>query len=272
MSLDTARAEAVARLKTAGIENPVREAELLFGAAFPRKYIDYETIFTEAFATRYAELVTRRVAREPMSHITGRRAFWNAVFEVSSAVLDPRPDTETLVEAALQLDWSRLLDLGTGSGCILLSLLAERGEATGLGVDISAEALSIAKRNRAALELDTRAELAESDWFAAVEGKFDLIVSNPPYITADAYEKLQPEVRLYEPKIALTPGGDGLAAYRIIAAQSAAYLTPQGRVMVEIGHDQGGAVQTLFARAGFTDVSLMHDINGKDRVVLASLR
>ncbi len=259
-----------------GLADPVTDAERLLayamGVARGALPMKREQVLDATQLARYLNAVDQRELRIPISQIIGRRAFWNHDFHVTRNVLDPRPDTETLVDAALRQSFGSVLDLGTGSGCILLSLLSERPEARGLGVDKSADALEVARINRAELGLDTRAELTQSDWFGEVSGRFDLIVSNPPYIAADVYEDLQPEVRLYEPKIALTPGGDGLAAYRIIAAQAGAYLAPQGQVMVEIGFDQRHVVQDLFEQAGFADVALVQDINGKDRVVTAILR
>ena len=269
MSLSTARNAAIAKLRAAGIENPSREAELLLGAVFPKTYGDFETIFTPEFEARYQAVVDRRAKREPLSHITGRRAFWEHSFHVSSAVLDPRPDTETLVEAALNLPFSRVLDLGTGSGCILLSLLAARPEARGVGVDISEAALAVAEQNRAMLELEACAELNQSDWFANVEGQFDLIVSNPPYITAEVFETLQPEVREFEPKIALTPRGDGLDCYRVIAGEAASYLRSDGHLMLEIGFDQADTASEILRDAGWCDVTVGNDLSGHPRVISA---
>ncbi len=221
---------------------------------------------------QFLDFISRRAAREPVSLILGRRAFWTHDFHVTSAVLDPRPDTETLVEAALNVPFTRVLDLGTGSGCILLSLLSERPKASGLGVDCSDAALEVAQINRAEMALDRRATLIRSDWFSEVSGQFDLIVSNPPYITAEAFDALAPEVRDHEPKIALTPGGDGLGAYRIITVQALDYLAPGGHLMVETGFDQAVTVEALFKAAGFAEIRSIRDINGKDRVIAAVLR
>ena len=199
---------------------------------------------------RFEALVARRREGEPMSHLLGYRDFWACRFRVTPDVLDPRPETEALVAEALTAPFARVLDLGTGSGAILLSLLGERPAATGLGVDLSPAALAVAKGNAQALGLATRAEFALSDWFAAVPGHFDLIVANPPYIAEAEMPGLSPEVR-HEPRMALTPGGDGLAAYRAIAAGAPAHLTPGGRVLLEIGPTQGAAVCALLAAAGF---------------------
>jgi release factor glutamine methyltransferase len=217
--------------------------------------------------TAFQALVARRAAREPLSHLLGYRDFYDHRFIVTPDVLDPRPETEIIVAACLDRPFTSVLDLGTGSGAILLSLLAARPGARGLGVDLSDAALAVAARNRAALDLDQQAELRQSDWFAAVTGPFDLIVSNPPYIAAAEMDALQPEVREYEPQMALTDHADGLTAYRIITTGAAAHLDAAGRLIVEIGASQGAAVARLFAKAGFTDIAVIPDLDGRDRAV-----
>lgn len=253
-------AEGRAALQAAGVETALRDAQILWAAARedPKQF--------EAFIAR------RGTYREPVSRILERRAFWEHDFLVTPDVLDPRPDTETLVEHALSANWTTLLDLGTGSGCIALSLLAARPGATGVATDISRTALDTAWRNADAMGLLDRVAFTKSNWFEHVEGQFDLIVSNPPYITESAFLDLAPEVRHYDPELALTPGGDGLDAYRIICAEAPDYLTKGGALMVEIGFDQATPVEALFAQAGFADIRTIRDINGKDRVIAAVLR
>jgi release factor glutamine methyltransferase len=202
-----------------------------------------------------------------MSHLLGSRDFYNHRFIVSSKVLDPRPDTETLVALALEDSFEQVLDLGTGSGCILLSLLAERTSAKGTGVDVSVDALEVAEKNRARLALGPRCELYVSDWFESVDGKFDLIVSNPPYIAATEMAALQPEVALFEPRIALTDEADGLSHYRHIIAGHDPYLRPGGRLLMEIGLTQGPSVCEMMTEAGLQDVMILPDLDGRDRVV-----
>ncbi len=214
------------------------------------------------------EFLQMRLSGRPLSQVLGTRAFWKAEFFVTEDVLDPRPDTETLVERALQTSFDHVLDLGTGSGCILSSLLMERLEARGVGVDISAPALAMAKRNLTQHKLETRAELIQGSWFDPVEGRFDLIVSNPPYVDASAYATLDPAVRKFEPEIALMPGETGLEAYEIIIPGAVDHLTPEGWLMVEIGHDQGPSVKKLFTSSGYREVAVGQDINGKDRIVV----
>lgn len=208
----------------------------------------------------------------PLSKFIGRRAFWNDEFFINRDVLDPRPDTETLVEAALEVPFERVLDLGTGSGCILLSLLGEHRAATGVGTDISEAAVEVARRNLLDGGYGAVAKILRSDWYDRVRGRFDLIVSNPPYIDVATYETLDRNVRDYDPKLALTPGTTGLEAYRVIIAQAPQFLTPGGHLMVEIGFDQANAVSDLFHSAGFEDIRVIADINGKDRVIAAILR
>lgn len=213
-------------------------------------------------------LVRQRATRKPVSQIIGRRAFWTSEFRVTPDVLDPRPETETLVAAALSEPFARVLDLGTGSGCILISLLMERPETTGVGTDISQKAVLVAGDNAARHKVDDRLILPLSDWYKDIGGRFDLIVSNPPYIASDEMAGLEPEVRDHEPRIALTDEGDGLSAYRAIAQGALDHLTPGGRLLVEIGATQGAAVSALFREAGLRGVAVLCDLDGRDRVVL----
>ena len=262
-------AEARETLKTAGIENPVREARQLWEASFPRRYVDYEKAMSGGRALDFRALIARRAAREPMSHLTRRRDFYEHRFEVSADVLDPRPDTETLVIAALEKPFERVLDLGTGSGCILLSILAARKNAVGFGTDLSEAALKVARRNFERLELavEDRAGFLRSDWYQDVEGVFDLIVSNPPYIAADEMLGLSPELS-FEPRMALTDEGDGLSCYRIIAEGAPEHLNAGGWMMVEIGPTQAVDVVAMFEAAGLENVAIQHDLDGRDRVIV----
>ncbi len=220
----------------------------------------------------FDDLVKRRVAREPFSHIAGYRDFWSHRFRVNSHVLDPRPETELLVELALEHPFSKVLDLGTGSGCIVISLLAERPEARGVGTDVSEKAVLLAGENAAEIGVADRLVLPLSDWFEDVGGRYDLIVSNPPYIRLDDMPNLAPEVRDYEPHGALTDDGDGLSAYRAISEGASDHLVEGGRLLVEIGADQAEAVREIFSAAGLADVAVHTDLNGKDRVVAARRR
>ena len=221
-------------------------------------------------ATRLEQAIARRIAREPVTRIIGQRLFWGRLFTVTPDVLDPRADTETLIATALEGPApQRLLDLGIGSGAIAVTLLAEWPDATGVATDISIAALNVARDNAQALGVASRLELIRSDWFEAVSGRYDLILSNPPYIAAEEMPDLSPEVRLHDPAIALSPGGDGLDPYRVIAAQAPAYLTPAGRLIVEIGWQQGADVTAIFRAAGWRDLRLILDMEGRDRVLIA---
>ncbi|MEM6896810.1 MAG: peptide chain release factor N(5)-glutamine methyltransferase, partial [Pseudomonadota bacterium] len=184
-----------------------------------------------------------------------------------SDVLDPRPETETLIAAALERPFARVLDLGTGSGAILMTLLAERSEATGLGTDISIGALAMAEKNARRIGVTKRAEVIRSDWFQAVTGSFDLIVSNPPYIPKADLAALAEELR-FEPEIALTDGADGLSAYRAIFAGAHGHLAPGGAVMVEFGAGQGPDVAAIAEKAGWRISRFHADLDGRDRVLV----
>lgn len=253
----------------------MRDARLLLAHALEIS-IDRLTLVlhdqaTETQANAFHTLINKRASHQPVSQLLGRREFWGRVFNVTPDVLDPRPDTELLIESALQHPFSRVLDLGTGSGCIVLSLLCERKTATGIGTDISDAALKIAGANATLHEVQNRVSFIKSDWHQNVTGRFDLILSNPPYITADEYIVLAPEVQDWEPKIALTPGGDGLSSYRQIIAGAASHLTPYGSLIVEIGMTQGQAVLELFQAAGFVECTVISDLNNRDRVVFGRM-
>ena len=268
--------EAARGLASVGIAEPMREARQLLthSLSIPIEQVTLiaPDVPPEASIDAFLALVARRRAREPMSHILGKRAFFGQEFIVTPDVLDPRPETEHLVEAALDSPFRRVLDLGCGSGCILLSLLAQRSHAFGLGVDISEAALDVAARNARKLGLEKRSKLEQSDWFSMVSGQFDLIVSNPPYIATDEAAALSPEVHEHEPHLALFAGPDGLEAYRQILRAAPRHLAPGGRLMVEIGPTQGAAVLALFGEQGLTRCQTIPDLDGRDRVVIGYRR
>lgn len=212
-------------------------------------------------------IIAARRSRQPLAQILGFAPFRDRLFRVTPDVLSPRADTERLLDAALAASPRRFLDLGTGPGTVALTLLAELPEAEAVASDVSEAALAVAAENAERLGVADRVTLVQSDWLTAIEGSFDLIVSNPPYVDAETYATLQPEITRWEPEIALTPGGDGLDAYRIIAAQAPAHLRRGGALMVEIGYDQGAAVAALFAGAALSDIEVLTDLNGKSRVV-----
>lgn len=261
----------IARLADAGLPDPSGDARLLLGHALdlPRHHLGgaLSQPMPPTALRRFDAAISARALRQPVSQITGRRAFWKHEFRVTRDTLDPRPDTETLVEAALKLRWNRVLDLGTGTGAILISLLADRPGATGLGTDLSEPALAVARDNAA--RIGVAAAFQRADWFDGIAGRFDLIVSNPPYIALAEMAGLAPDVRDWEPRQALTDEGDGLAAYRAIAAGAPAHLAPGGRLLAEIGPTQGAQVMALMAAAGLTDPCVLPDLDGRDRVVCA---
>jgi release factor glutamine methyltransferase len=222
---------------------------------------------TDEKARRFFECVERRAADEPVTKILGAREFYGRMFHVTPDVLDPRQDTETIVDLCLEQKAQRILDLGVGSGAILLTLLTEWPEGQGLGVDASAAALAVARRNATALGCQARVEFIESHWFEKVQGKFDLIVSNPPYIPSGDIAGLERDVRDYDPHLALDGGGDGLAAYRAIAQQAGNHLSPAGRIVVEIGWGQEDDVAEIFTTQGFKLQAKRADLSGITRAL-----
>jgi release factor glutamine methyltransferase len=222
-------------------------------------------------------LVRRRQRREPIAYILGAKEFWSLGFEVDPAVLIPRPESETLVEAVLEQIGDRtaalrILDLGTGSGCLLLALLSELPRAVGLGIDDSPAALAVAKRNAERLGLASRAEFRHARWGAGLEERFGLIVSNPPYVAEAEWDRLQPEIRHFEPKSALVAGPDALAAYRGLAPDCARLLAADGLCALEIGCGQGEAAAELLKRHGLHVTARYRDLAGIERCLVARHR
>ncbi len=268
---------AARQLATAGVEAPEREAWLLLahvmGTSRARLLAGWPAQVEPAFVGRFMQLVERRRAREPMAYVLGEREFWSLRLAVSPAVLVPRPDSETLVAALLQRQQPRdaalrILDLGTGSGCLLLALLGELPAATGVGVDLSAAALAVAADNARSLGLATRCRFIRGSWGRALQGRFDLIVSNPPYIPSAQLDQLQPEVAKFEPRLALAAGQDGLDAYRALLPDVARLLAPEGWAALELGEGQAGAVSDLARAAGLVVSAIEPDLAGIDRCLL----
>ncbi|MCD8379602.1 MAG: peptide chain release factor N(5)-glutamine methyltransferase [Lachnospiraceae bacterium] len=280
MTYRDAYRQGAALLKEAGItEYDLDAAVLLEGiCAVTRQdlLVFGDRELSEDAAKAYFEAIRLRCSRVPLQHITGVQAFMGLDFIVNADVLIPRQDTETVVEAALQVlkPGMEILDLCTGSGCILLSLLYHSQGVVGLGTDISEKALLTAQQNleRFNLKKELRASLRKSDLFEEIDGRFDLIVSNPPYIASDVIETLEPEVRDHEPRLALDGECDGLSFYRRMIPESRAYLKDEGFLILEIGYDQGAAVMDLFTAAGFKDVRVLQDLAGLDRVVSGKWR
>jgi release factor glutamine methyltransferase len=252
---------AAARLAAAGVDDPMREARIL-----AREAPDASTF--DAF-------VARREKREPVAYILGHKEFWSLEFEVTRAVLIPRPDSETLVETALkelkETPPARILDLGTGSGCLLIALLTEWPVATGTGIDISRDALAVAKRNAARHHVESRAAFVEADFASATTERFDLVVANPPYIADADHARLDPDVRDYEPRLALTSGRDGLDAIVQIAHALHDVMKPGALALIEIGHDQGESAAKALRNVGVDVRRVVKDLGGHGRVIVATL-
>lgn len=270
----SALALGVSRLGAADVEDPPRDARLLLRAALGCDAVRLSLMLDEPIADeavrRFLDWIGRRALREPVSKILGQREFWSLTFKVTADTLDPRPDTEVLVEHALAyLDHNaagKVLDLGTGSGCILLALLHERPALTGLGVDISHAALAVAQENAAELGLSDRASFQHGSWMDGLTELFDLVVSNPPYVRTNVIADLAPEVRVHDPDLALDGGPDGLLAYKKIIAGLGGILKPGGRCFLEIGYDQSQLVSDLASAARFKS-KVHHDIAGHPRCV-----
>jgi release factor glutamine methyltransferase len=278
-TIGQARRELAERFRCAGIESPELDARILIGHALGLDHAGLAAAekqsLPDAASLQIEDLAVRRLAHEPVARIVGEKEFWGLSFRVTPAVLVPRPETETVIELALSLVDRvaplRIADLGVGSGAILLALLSELPHARGTGIDIAADALDAVRTNAQRLGLADRADVALRD-FAAAEGAFDLVVSNPPYIASADIAALSPDVREYDPHHALDGGPDGLAAYRTIAAIAPRLLRPAGRLVVEIGAGQENAVSELFAHNGLAITAARHDLSGILRALAATMR
>ncbi len=278
MTIRDSIAKARERLEKAGVEPASREASLLLGhvmnwdraTLLARSGDELSDVDRQAFF----ELIERRARREPAAQIIGYREFWSLPFVISKDVLCPRPDSETLVDLVLTMSKTRfdgterprrLLDLGTGSGCLVLALLSELPDVCAIGVDRSLEALSIAQANSERLGLSSRISWLCSDWASALDGSFDIIISNPPYIAVDEWAMLEPEVRLFEPEAALLAGDDGLDAYRLLAPEIKRLLAPGGFACFEHGQGQGNAIAAIMSKAGLREIARQDDLAGIGR-------
>ena len=261
--------------KTSEIEEYETDAWLLLEAAAgctrTDLYVRPDTLLTEEQETLYREYLEKRKSRIPLQHILGVQCFCGLDFIVTPDVLCPRLDTEVLIEEALKRikPGSHILDMCTGSGCIVLSLLHLTKDCIGTGVDLSEKALEVAKQN--AKKLEKECTFIHSDLFEHIEGRYDVIISNPPYIATKEIEGLSPEVRIHEPMMALDGKEDGLFFYRKIVSASVDYLKPEGWLMFEIGHDQGEALKEMMKAAGYCEVKVIKDLAGLDRVVVGKL-
>ena len=276
-TIGAALRESRAALTAAGVDSAALDARLLVAAALGVRVEQViawpERTLDGAATERLRTLLGRRVAREPMAHILGRREFWSLDFAVTPDVLVPRPDSETLIEAALEQigDRSRalrVLDLGVGSGCLLLALLSELPQASGRGIDRSPAALAVARRNAEALGLAERVALVEGDWLDGVAGPFDIVISNPPYIARGDLATLPPEVHR-DPRLALDGGEDGLDCYRALASGLPRVLAPDGFAVIEIGAGQAEIVTTVLREGGLEPWLRRADLSGVIRCVVA---
>ena len=268
--------EAKQRLEAAGVDGPVIDARLLVEAAAGATRADIiadpRRALTRTQADALEAFLVRREQREPVSHILGAKGFWTIMLRVTRDVLTPRTDTETILDVVLpnyaETDSFSVLDLGVGSGAILLAILAERPGASGVGIDASEQALEVARENAQMLGLADRAHLAHGDWTLGLESDhFDLVVCNPPYIPSRDIRRLAPEVRDFEPRLALDGGRDGLRAFRVLAPEILRVLRPGGLFAVEFGIGQAEAVQRLFDRAGARSIVVAHDLAGRERII-----
>jgi release factor glutamine methyltransferase len=277
-------AETAAQLASAGIENPWLDAEIMLAAACrsSRTEVICDLAKIDAAAReRYAAMIARRRRREPLAYILGRKEFYSLEFEVTPAVLIPRPESESLVDAALeflqQRPDARVCDLGTGSGAIALAIAANAPATLLTATDICSDALAIARRNGASFGLGSRVRFRLADCFDPIDcfaplGRFDLIVSNPPYIQDDRIGELAPEISCYEPRAALAGGHDGLELYRKVAAELTAHLERGGSAIVEIGAHQFDAVKEIMLNAGAASIKLVPDLSSLPRVLAAQFK
>jgi len=273
--------EIAQRLASAGIDESRREARVLLAAALGWDRAELlareDARLDDAVRQKLTEMIARRSAREPVSRILGHREFWSAIFRLSPETLDPRPDSETLIEAALAAlpDRERpyrVLDFGTGTGCLLLALLSELPNAWGIGIDSEPGAATTARRNAAALGLAHRARFLAGSWGDAVAGAWDVVLANPPYIPTGEIAGLMPEVARHEPRQALDGGADGLDAYRALAPELRRLLAPDGIAVLEIGAGQAAAVLVIMEGQGLALRALRPDLSGIDRCLIVGIR
>ena len=277
MSINSAKRIVIDQLRRAGLDSPDLDARLLVMAATGFSHTDIIVRGTDLPSAKALELMSdfteRRLAGEPVDHILGFREFYGRDFKVNKDVLSPRPETEMLVDAALEIlkdkPKARILDLGTGSGAIIISCLSEAPHSEGVAVDASQVALSVAEQNAKKHGVTNRLTILHGSWFEAVSGQFDIILSNPPYITDAAMQTLGVEVAQFDPDLALRGGTDGMTAYRAIIAETKTYLNSGGALLLEIGYDQGESVSNMLRALSYQDVSIHRDLSGHDRMIKA---
>ena len=276
---DILQKKIINKMLNSSIENPRLDTKVLLanalGCSVDRITIDELIEISNSQMKVIDKSIDRRIRGEPVSRIIGKREFWSLDFKITRATLDPRHETETLIDVILNYihlakNNLSILDLGTGSGCILLSLLSELKCASGVGLDISYDAIKVAKFNCEALGLSDRAQFIVSDWFGSINSKFDILVSNPPYVKVNDFSNLQVEVKSFDPKIALIGGSDGLEAYRVITSGAKKLLKKDGVIVLEIGFNQKKLVEDLLFAQGFNKITCHNDLSGNFRCISAS--
>ena len=275
MKLKEVLADTAIKLSKSGIEGAARDARILtaFALEIPISELSLKINqqVSEKIIVELEKLILRRINREPISKILGRRDFWGRTFSINENVLDPRGDTETLIDFVIEKPVKSVLELGTGSGAIAVTLACEWKEVHVTATDISEKALSLAKINAEKFNVQNKIHFLTSDWFENVKGAYDLIISNPPYIGLTEQDEISAEVIKYDPEIALFAGRDGLDAYRRIIPSLTKFLNPDGFVALETGASQSNQVKNMMNAVGFIDAKIVKDLSGKDRLVAAKL-
>ena len=275
MKLKKLLADSTIKLSRSGIEGAARDARLLTSYALEIPITELSLKIneqvTEKVIFKLEKLILRRIDREPISKILGRREFWGRPFFINENVLDPRADTETLIDFVIEKPVKSVLELGTGSGAIAVTLACEWKDAHVTAIDISEDALSVAKINAKKFNVQNKVHFLKSDWFETVKGLFDLIISNPPYIGLIEQDEISAEVIEYDPKIALFAGRDGLDAFKRIIPNLAKFLNPDGLVVLETGASQSDQVKNMMNEVGFINAKIVKDLSGKDRLIAAKL-
>ena len=275
MKLREVLADAANKLSRSGIDGAARDARVLtafaIGIPISELSLKLNELVSDQIISKLEKLILRRIDREPISKILGKREFWGRSFSINENVLDPRPDTETLIDFVIEKPVKSVLELGTGSGAIAITLACEWKEVHVTAIDISEDALSLARSNAEKYNVQNKIHFLKSDWFETVRGSFDLIISNPPYIGLIEQDKISAEVLKFDPKIALFAGHDGLDAYRKIIPKLIKFLNPHGLVVLETGASQSNQVKYMMNAVGFIDAKIVEDLSGKDRLVTAKL-
>ena len=275
MKLQRVLADTAFKLSHSGIESAARDARVLTAYALEVPISDLSLKINDKVSSniisKLEKLILRRINREPISKILGRREFWGRTFCINKNVLDPRGDTETLIDYVIEKPVKKVLELGTGSGVIAVTLACAWKEVQVTAVDISEDALLLAQINAEKFNVENKIQFLKSDWFENVEGIFDLIISNPPYIGWVEQDKISAEVKKYDPEIALFAGYDGFDAYKKIIPSLSKFLNKDGLVVLEIGASQSSQVKDIMSSSGFFDVEIVKDLSGKDRAVAAKL-